>query len=319
MYGGIGNDAFTVENVNDLVVEFANEGYDTVNSFVTYTLTANVERLNLENAGGQIDGFGNDLDNTLNGNNAANWLVGGAGNDTLQGKGGADTLEGGLGDDVYYVDNIGDVVTELAGEGTDKVNSTVSYTLTANVEQLYLTGIASLSGTGNGQNNIIYGNSGNNLLSGGAGNDSLNGGAGNDTLDGGQGNDTLVGGLGNDTYLLGVGSGRDTIDNKDSVGNDVLLLGTGVTAEQVWLRQLGNDLEVSIIGTNNSAKIKGWYGTDEASKIDSIQLSTGNTLLASEVQYLVEAMAAFTPPPIGQTTLTNEQQAALTTIITTSW
>jgi hypothetical protein len=61
----------------DVVVEFANEGFDTVNSFITYTLTANVERLNLENAGGQIDGFGNDLDNTLNGNNFANYLFGG--------------------------------------------------------------------------------------------------------------------------------------------------------------------------------------------------------------------------------------------------
>ena len=319
MFGGAGNDTFTVENANDLVVEFANKGYDTVNSFITYTLTANVERLNLENAGGQIDGFGNELDNTLNGNNFANYLFGGVGNDTLQGKGGADTLEGGLGDDVYYVDNIGDVVTELAGEGTDKVNSTISYTLTANVEQLYLTGIAGLSGTGNAQNNIIYGNSGNNLLSGGAGNDSLNGGAGNDTLDGGQGNDTLVGGLGNDSYLLGIGSGRDTIDNKDSVGNDVLLLGTGVTAEQVWLRQLGNDLEVSIIGTNNSAKIKGWYSGNADSQLDSLQLADGRTLLTNEVQSLVEAMAAFAPPTVGQTTLTNEQQAALTTIITTSW
>ncbi len=319
MYGGIGNDAFTVENVNDLVVEFANEGYDTVNSFVTYTLTANVERLNLENAGGQINGFGNELDNTLNGNNFANYLVGGVGNDTLQGKGGADTLEGGLGNDVYYIDNIGDVVTELANQGTDKVNSTVSYTLTANVEQLYLTGIASLSGAGNAQNNIIYGNSGNNLLNGATGNDSLNGGSGNDGLDGGQGNDTLVGGLGNDTYFFGINSDRDVIDNKDSVGNDVLQLATGIQAEQVWLRRLGNDLEVSIIGTNNSTKIKGWYTGDSASQLDSIQLSTGNTLLASEVQYLVESMAAFTPPTIGQTTLSTEQQNALGTLITTSW
>ena len=295
------------------------EGYDTVNSFITYTLTENVERLNLENAGGQIDGFGNDLDNTLNGNNFANYLVAGAGNDTLQGKAGADTLEGGLGDDVYYIDNIGDVVTELANQGIDKVNSTVSHTLTANVEQLYLTGIAGLSGTGNVQNNIIYGNSGNNLLSGGAGNDSLNGGTGNDTLDGGQGNDTLVGGVGNDTYLFGVGSGRDIIDNKDSVGNDVLLLGTGITAEQVWLRQTGNDLDVSIIGTTNSIKVKGWYGTDPTSKIDSVQLSDGRSLLANEVQILVDAMAAFLPPTIGQTTLTAEQQNTLGTVITVSW
>ena len=98
-----------------------------------------------------------------------------------------------------------------------------------------------------------------------------------------------------------------------------MLIGTGVIAEQVWLRQVGNDLEVSIIGTANSAKVKGWYGTDAESKIDSVQLSDGRSLLASEVQTLVEAMAAFAPPALGQTTLTNEQQAALSTVITTSW
>ena len=156
-------------------------------------------------------------------------------------------------------------------------------------------------------------------MSGGAGNDSLNGGAGNDTLDGGQGNDTLVGGLSNDTYLLGIGSGRDVIDNKDSVGNDVLLLGAGITAEQVWLRQLGNDLEVSIIGTNNSAKVKGWYSGDVASKIDSVQLADGRSLLANEVQTLVDAMATFAPPTTGQTTLSTEQQNALGAVITASW
>ncbi|HMX99778.1 MAG TPA: Ig-like domain-containing protein, partial [Agitococcus sp.] len=319
MYGGLGNDIFTVENVDDLVVEFINEGYDTVNSFVTYTLTENVERLNLENSGGQINGFGNDLDNTLNGNNFANWLVGGAGNDTLQGKGGADTLEGGLGNDVYYVDHVGDIVIELANQGTDKVSSTISYTLTDNVEQLYLTGIAGLSGTGNGGNNIIYGNNGNNVLSGGAGSDSLNGGLGNDTLDGGVGSDTLVGGLGNDVYLLGVNSGRDIIDNKDSLGNDILLLSTGITTAQVWLRQLGNDLEVSIIGTANSSKIKGWYGTDPASRLDSIQLADGHSLLANNVQALVQAMAAFSMPSLGQTSLTLEQQNVLIPVIAQTW
>jgi Ca2+-binding RTX toxin-like protein len=319
MQGGLGNDTFTVENVADVVVELANEGFDTVNSFITYTLTANVERLNLENAGGQIDGFGNELDNTLNGNNFANYLLGGAGNDTLQGKGGADSLEGGLGDDLYYVDNAGDMVTELANEGTDKVSSSVSYTLTAHVEQLFLTGIAALSATGNESSNIIYGNNGNNQLSGDAGNDSLNGGAGNDILDGGLGNDTLVGGLGNDSYLFNVGLGRDVIDNKDSIGNDILLLGAGIGSEQVWLRQTGNDLEVSVIGTASSVKVKGWYGANEANKIDSVQLADGRTLLANEVQTLVDAMASFTPPALGQTSLTTAQQNALGAVITASW
>jgi len=319
MFGGTGNDTFFVDSLEDLVVEFANEGYDTVNSFISYTLTANVERLNLENASGQINGTGNDLDNTLNGNNQANYLIGGLGNDILQGLGGADTLEGGVGDDIYYIDNLGDIVIELAQEGIDKVTSSISYTLAANVEQLYLTGNDALIGVGNDLNNIIYGNNGNNSLNGAAGDDSLNGGLGDDSLDGGTGNDTLVGGLGNDTYYLSTNSGRDIIENGDSVGNDVLQLANGVSAEQVWLRQLGSDLEVSIIGTASSAKIKGWYSTDTSSQLDSLKLTEGNILLFSEVQTLVEAMAVFTPPTLGQTSLSLEQKAVLGTTIAIAW
>jgi Ca2+-binding RTX toxin-like protein len=317
MYGGLGNDTFTVENVGDIVNEAMNEGFDTVNSFISYTLTANVERLMLEGLD-NLNGFGNALDNTLNGNNANNSLVGGLGNDILQGKGGADTLEGGLDNDLYYVDNVGDVVTELTNEGTDKVSSSINYTLTANVEQLFLTGIAGLNGTGNSQNNVIYGNSGNNQLFGDVGNDSLNGGAGNDLLDGGLGLDTLVGGAGNDTYVLGINSNRDLINNNDATGNDKLLFDAGINADQVWLRQLGNDLEVSIMGTANSVKVQNWY-SNTANQLDSLQLADGKTLLANEVQTLVEAMAAFAPPTLGQTSLTTAQHAVLDSVIAASW
>ena len=175
------------------------------------------------------------------------------------------------------------------------MTSSISYTLTAHVEQLFLTGIAGLKGTGNSQNNIIYGNSGNNQLFGDVGNDSLNGGAGNDILDGGLGLDTLVGGAGNDTYVLGINSNRDIINNNDATGNDKLLFDAGVNADQVWLRQLGNDLEVSIMGTANSAKVQNWY-SNTANQLDSLQLADGKTLLANEVQTLVEAMAAFAVP-----------------------
>ncbi|MBH1971748.1 tandem-95 repeat protein [Moraxellaceae bacterium AER2_44_116] len=318
MYGGAGNDTFTVENADDVVVEFDNEGFDTVNSFISYTLTANVERLILEGSD-NLNGFGNVLDNTLNGNNANNYLVGGAGNDTLQGKGGADTLEGGIGNDLYYVDNVGDVVTELLGEGYDKVSSLVSYSLTANVEQLFLTGIAGLTATGNALNNVIYGNDGNNQLLGGAGNDSLNGGSGSDVLAGEVGDDTLVGGLGNDTYLFSMGAGRDTINNTDAVnGNDNVLFDAGISADQLWLRQSGNDLDVSIIGTADSIKMQNWY-SDTAKRVDSFELADGKVLLATEVQTLVEAMAAFAPPPLGQTSLNTEQQNALNAVIAANW
>ena len=221
---------------------------------------------------------------------------------------------------MYYVDNIADVVIESAGQGTDKVSSSASYTLNANVEQLFLTGIAGIAGAGNTSNNIIYGNAGNNQLSGGLGNDSLNGGLGNDVLIGGAGNDTLFGGLGDDTYLFGTGSGKDLIKNEDILGfgNDIVLFDAGITADQVWLRKSGNDLQVSLIGTADSFNVQNWY-TNTMNRIDSLQLADGKTLLASEVQTLVSAMAAFTPPAIGQTSLTTQQHAALDSVIAASW
>ena len=69
------------------------------------------------------------------------------------------------------MDSVGDVVTEALSAGTDKVFSSIDYTLTANVENVELTGIADLNGTGNALANVLTGNSGVNILTGGAGND----------------------------------------------------------------------------------------------------------------------------------------------------
>ena len=97
-------------------------------SSVTYTLSAEVENLTLTGSSA-LSGTGNALDNVLTGNSANNTLTGNAGYDTLNGGTGADTLRGGLGNDLYMIDNTSDSVTENANEGTDTVQSALTYTL----------------------------------------------------------------------------------------------------------------------------------------------------------------------------------------------
>ncbi|HEY0312051.1 MAG TPA: M10 family metallopeptidase C-terminal domain-containing protein [Allosphingosinicella sp.] len=198
MAGGTGDDGYFVDNAGDRIAELANEGTDTVSATISYTLTDNVENLVL--TGTAADGTGNVLDNVITGDAADNHLFGGAGNDTLvggdgndllDGGAGADAMSGGMGNDVYIVDNIGDLVTETAGQGNDTVKASISYTLGANVENLILTGTAA-DGTGNELANTLTGNAASNHLNGGAGDDRLVGGDGVDILTGGTGADVFV-------------------------------------------------------------------------------------------------------------------------------
>jgi Ca2+-binding RTX toxin-like protein len=170
MAGGLGNDSYHIDNVGDVAVEEADAGTDTLTSVYSWTLGAHVENLVLQ-GGGNLRGFGNDLNNRLTGND---------GNNVLDGKKGADWMAGGLGDDSYYIDDVGDVVVEAAGAGVDTVHSVYSWTLGANVENLVLRGGGNLRGIGNDLANAISGNDGNNDLYGGLGADVLTGGAGAD-------------------------------------------------------------------------------------------------------------------------------------------
>ena len=148
MRGGAGNDTYVVDNTFDTVVENGGEGTDLVQSLASHTLAANVENLTLTGSSA-LTGTGNTLNNMLTGNSGANILNGAAG---------ADTMAGGLGNDTYFVDDSGDVVTEAASAGTDTVMASVSYTLSANVERLTLTGTSSIDGTGNTLSNTLTGN-----------------------------------------------------------------------------------------------------------------------------------------------------------------
>ena len=205
MTGGLGNDLYYANVSSDVIVENEDEGQDTVRAFQNFVLPPNVEDLILL-AG--TSGTGNGLDNYIRGNDAVNTLSGLGGDDTLDGKGGADTMRGGLGDDTYIVNNSADKVEETsAAGGIDTVQSSASFTLGANVENLVQIGTGNISGTGNSLGNAIAGNSGDNTLRGLGGADLLKGNSGDDAIDGGSGDDRIYGGGGNDE--LEGGAGRD--------------------------------------------------------------------------------------------------------------
>ena len=131
----------------------------------------------------------------------------------------------------------------------------------------------------------------------------------------------MIGGTGNDTYILGRGYGADTVQENDATtGNtDVAQFLTGVASDQIWFRQLGNDLEVSIIGTPDQLTIQSWYAGSE-NHLEQFRSADGSkTLLDSQVQNLVNAMAAFAPPVVEETTLPQNYADALSPVIAASW
>ncbi len=144
-------------------------------------LAGGVEGDSFYGGGGFDRLFGNGGNDLLFGQAGGDVLQGGVGDDTLDGGTEADTMAGGAGNDAYYVDDAGDVVTELKNQGTDSIVSSVSYTLTdANIENLRLTGTDALSARGNALANIVVGNDGSNRIDGDLGADTLAGAGGND-------------------------------------------------------------------------------------------------------------------------------------------
>jgi Ca2+-binding RTX toxin-like protein len=196
--GGAGDDLYVIDSLKDVITELAGAGNDDVRSSVTHVLLPTLENLELTGTG-NINATGN-----ANGN----LLVGNSGNNVINGKAGADVMAGGAGNDTYHVDNLFDFISENAAQGSDLVQSSVSFTLGNNLENLTLTGTSRIDGFGNGEDNNLVGNAAANTLAGEDGSDNLNGGAGNDVLYGGTGNDFLTGGAGND--FLNGGANADT-------------------------------------------------------------------------------------------------------------
>jgi len=278
LLGGTGNDVYHVDADGDVVIEDNYAGQDSVLSRVSYTLPEAIEVLSLAD-GMALDGTGNGLNNDLSGNNSDNRLVGLDGNDTLIGHAGNDTLDGGSGGDVlaggdgydyYVVDDSSDTLTEEADAGQDRVDSSVSFSLSANLEDLNLLGDAALSGSGNELNNNLTGNTGDNQLYGLEGNDFLIGNAGNDVLDGGSGIDILFGGSGDDNYSVN-DFGDLVLENTDD-GIDTVYSGVSyllrANLENLALVDgpridgYGNELANRITGNDQANRLDGLGGAE---------------------------------------------------------
>ncbi|MFM8331841.1 MAG: calcium-binding protein [Candidatus Methylumidiphilus sp.] len=277
-------------------------------------------------------GYGND---TLYGNADANTLAGGLGDDTLDGGGGGDgyqvggNLAGGWASFNGY-----DTYADTGAAGTDTIKAicagNVDIGLTgfgpqSGIEAIDATGAAGLTRLlGNDSANVLdFRNvalAGNILIDGGYGNDTIYGNNSANTLAGGKGDDLLNGGQGGDTYQFGRGLGKDSISDYDTTAGatDTLSIGAEVTESQLWFRKVGNDLEMRIIGTSDRATVKDWY-LGEDYHIEEFKLADGSTLLDSQVDNLVNAMAAFAPPASGQTTLSQTYQNALNGVIAANW
>ena len=252
IYGYTAAQSVVQSGVN-VVVTLASGNTITVNNSTVANVSAALH-FQTSGGGGGTPGTitGTSGADTLNGTSAADTINGLGGNDTLNGSGGNDildggtgndTMRGGTGNDIFYVDSTSDVVTELSGQGSDEVRSTVSYTLGSNLERATALGSGAINLTGNTLANTLTGNSGANIIKGNGGADTIKGGLGNDTLSGGSGVDVFV--------YSDVNSGADKITDFVSGSDKINLHAFGITSANVHTAVSGSNLVISVDADHN--------------------------------------------------------------------
>ncbi|MCX4026528.1 hypothetical protein H0A36_12840 [Endozoicomonas sp. SM1973] len=305
---------------------------------------------------GIIDIEGSSSNDNLHGSNKNDFIVGmqgndelkgGAGNDELYGGEGNDYLEGGAGNDIYHFGR---------GDGHDTINNydgqyktsvdTLQFgpdiqpadiKVSRNQSNLYLEIIGtddritirdffhsssyqldqvkfaegSVWTTADLHDKSRY-------IEGTDGVDQLSGFGTNDELTGHAGNDYLEGKSGNDTYHFGRGDGQDRINNYDSnkESTDTLKL-TQLTKNDIWFRKQGNNMIVDVIGSADQTTIQNWFSGANY-QLDKIE--TENSVLdLSQLDNLVQAMAAFNDYETADGNLTPEALAAISPLLATAW
>jgi Ca2+-binding RTX toxin-like protein len=242
LVGGAGNDTFVVNSASDVVQDTSTTATNILSSSVSYTLAINVNRLILTGTAALI-GTANTGNDTLTANTGADTLVSGTG-------AAVDSLVGGSGADLFVVNNALDIVNVGTTHGVDTIQSSVSYTASANVANLTLTGTAALSGVGNSLAGMITANTGN---------DTLTAGSAADTLVGGAGTDTFIVNSASDVVSLGTSGTSDTIQSSASytLPTNVQYLTLSGTAA---LAGTGNNLLDLIVGNTGSDTLAGGTG-----------------------------------------------------------
>jgi Ca2+-binding RTX toxin-like protein len=270
MTGGLGNDTYVIDNAADQVFEATKGGTDTLLSKIaTLNLAAGsfaaqeIENVTVQAGVVGATVTGNTFNNVLTGNENDDTLKGGGGNDTLTGNDGNDTLDGGVGKDVmtggkgndtYTIDDAGDKVTELAGQGDhDLVKTSIALkAVIANIEDYTYTGADAWTFTGSKDANVI---------TGGDGNDVLAGGGGADTLAGGKGNDTYTVDA-DDTVIEGSNAGIDTVITAETTFTQIANVENYIYTGKAKWDFTGNALDNAITGGALDDKLTGGDGDD---------------------------------------------------------
>lgn len=193
--------------------------------------------------------------------------VGDVGVNTLSSGAGTDLLAGGAGNDRYYVDNAGDRVIEVGGEGVDTVYTKTDYKLAAGqeIESLRVYDVvAGLALTGNEFRNHIFGGAGDDTLDGGGGDDRLNGAAGADIMAGGAGNDKYYIDNAGDRIIEAAGQGTDhgltSVDYTLAAGQEIEAL--RVYGVATGLALTGNEFRNHLLGGEGNDTLDGGGGDD---------------------------------------------------------